>query len=113
MSVAGCAVEGEATVVLHPSHGWGGKYPDAILYETALHEAMHALYSAHHSQEGLMCIHRDCYRSLTTDGWIWHQALRLRPLDHEVFTLYGSLSHGMTKGLAEQIVKTVGGIDLP
>ena len=105
---AGCARPGE--VLLHAA-AWipnfhdlthsKVRYPAQILYENGLHEAMHALYDARHSTVGLMCIAPSCYRPLSEGETTWGRGLRLRPLDSEVFTLYGSLENDMT--LAEVV----------
>ena len=93
-AVAGCALRDEIT--LHRS-AWGlSDYPSEILYETALHEMGHALFGAIHSERGIMCIMDHCYRPLKSEGLTWSRGQRLTALDHEVYTLYGHLTYGMS-----------------
>ena len=69
-------------------------YPREVLLETMLHEALHAIFEAEHSTQGIMC--ERCYsRTVERDGWIW--PLR-PPLDDKVYSLYGNpaFTDGMT-----------------
>ena len=102
---AACALEDAVT--MKPTHRSGIPYPDEMWYERALHEALHALFRAKHSEEGLMCINADCYRPISADGVRWSRGLRLRPLDHEVYALYGNpaLRDGMTLAEVARIVQ--------
>ncbi len=105
--VAGCAIPGNAEIIVLYDSTWNGKpYPDEILYQIGLHEAVHALYHVEqHAQAGLMCVNPDCYRPL---GPRWPKALAMRPLDEEVYTVYGNplLTHYMTRQRAELIIQT-------
>ena len=73
------------------------------MYEIGLHEAMHALYAAEHTQSGIMCVEdgpkknvsRGCgaVGSYIAQPWFW--PLRLHPTQEAVYTLYGNpLLHG-------------------
>lgn len=88
-NVMGCTRKGVPIIVLHV---------DDIA--TGLHEAAHSLFYAEHTRgDGLM--------SLGTTELISPDSFILRPLDDEVYTLYGNplLNHGMSKDLVEQIVQ--------
>lgn len=82
----GCATTGEGAIVLNT--------PNVTI---GLHEAVHALYGAEHTSEDGLMFHND---DLT------RQTPLLRPVDEEVYALYGSplLTHGMNKEFVEQIV---------
>ncbi len=71
-------------------------YPDEVMYRTALHEAIHALFDGVHSEEGLMCIREGCF----TDGYaVAGGTWPIRPINHGAYTLYGhpNVEHGMTR----------------
>lgn len=93
----GCATLGQAEIVLyHPI--WDGlPHGGTVLnYDStaaALHEVVHALYGGEHSNEGLMSINANSHS--------------IRPVDHEIYTLYGNplITNGMSKELVEQIVQ--------
>lgn len=82
-----CAMPGLAQIVL--------RQDDVPL---GLHEALHALFYAEHTAEGLMSPDLGTY------------SLRHAPLEHEVYSLYGSpwLTHGMSRDTVEQIILTEG-----
>lgn len=72
------------------------QYPDEIMYRTALHEAIHALFDGGHSEEGLMCIREGCFTGgYTVAGGTWP----IRPINHGAYALYGhpNVEHGMTR----------------
>ncbi len=92
----------------HTINSAGDSFPGDMLYEDGLHEAMHTLYGAETTETGLMChaVKRYCYHSPLHDGiGIRKYALRLRPVDAEVFTLYGLLPHGMSRDEAAGIIQ--------
>ena len=124
-----CAPNLEAKIIIHPGYDlithinpdgttqttYAVVYPDEILRETALHEALHALYGARHiTGRGLMCVTDECYRN----GRIVHAyhaamnkyvalVLTMQPRDELLYTLYGNpaLTHGMSKAQAELIIQ--------
>lgn len=88
-NVMGCTGKGVPIIVLHV---------DDIA--TGLHEAAHSLFYAEH-------VPRDGLMSHGTAEFISPESFTLRPLDAEVYTLYGDplLTDGMSKELVEQIVQ--------
>ena len=102
-NAVGCAILGTPQVwmfdrIQSGTHA-GVRYPDRLLYERGLHEALHALYGATHTKRGVLCAgdDRECpSQSYRAGGWIWFSAITLEyPLDFEVYTLYGALPHDM------------------
>lgn len=107
----GCAVLGGDTIGLRRySTGPEGEQviiPARVMYEIGLHEALHALYAAEHTESGIMCVEdgpkkqvgRGCgaVGSLTAQPWFW--PLRLHPNQETVYMLYGNplLTDGMSK----------------
>ena len=96
---AGCADSGKDVVALSEFHKSGNHYPAEQVWQTALHEAGHALwYTAHTTDEGLMCHGSQCavtYR-VKEHGLNW--PLKIRELDEQVYTLFShpAIKHGMT-----------------
>lgn len=107
---AGCAVLGGDVIGLRRyAGGPDGEQviiPARVMYEIGLHEAVHALYAAEHTQSGLMCAEdgpsREATRTCGAVGayiaqpWFW--PLRLHPREEQVYTLYGNpiLENGMS-----------------
>ena len=109
LGAAGCAWEDAVT--LRESYRWAEgyiiPYPEEVLVDTMLHEAVHALYGAEHTNSGLMCNERKCYTGrVSVKGWEWPYRI-LRTLDHELYSLYGhpALKHGLTKAKAMSLVQ--------
>lgn len=108
LSWIGCAERGSrANAVTLRTSIDGIPYPSAILNDAGLHEALHVLFDADHSVAGLMCIAPNCYRSLRSGGYDWANATRLRPLDREVYKLYGNplIQDGMTLEEVARLVR--------
>ncbi len=87
----GCAKVDE--VWLWPSHVQAlGEvhYPQDYLYEVALHEAIHALFLADHTDAGIMCAPFD---RCPEEGYVEHNgyrfALIMREIDEQVYALFG------------------------
>lgn len=82
-------------------------YSPKELYETALHEAVHALWDAHHSDDGLMCSD-DCTVTGTVRWGGFIRSLGMRPLDAQVYALYGDprLEHGMSRDDVAALIVT-------
>lgn len=107
-SGSGCAERGpSANGIVVKESAYGVPFPDDILYDIGLHEALHVLFDADHSAEGPMCIKLDCYSPLYTGGVHWDRASRLTPLHEEVYKVYGNplLRHGMALARVGWIVR--------
>ncbi|MDE2801990.1 MAG: hypothetical protein OXK21_03795, partial [Chloroflexota bacterium] len=88
--------------------------PARVMYEIGLHEALHALYAAEHTQSGIMCVEDGPSRQATrtcgavgayiAQPWFW--PLRLHPREEQVYTLYGNplLENGMSKVTAALLI---------
>ena len=108
---AGCAVLGGDVIGLRRyATGPEGEQviiPARVMYEIGLHEALHALYAAEHTQSGIMCVEEGPKRrvsrtcgavgSYIAQPWFW--PLRLHPIQEQVYTLYGNplLTDGMSR----------------
>ena len=95
--VRGCA-EDDHVWLWATSATTGRAYPPEVLFEIAVHEALHALWEARHRTDGVMCKWPGCpvARSVSAGGYSWD--LKMLPSDLEFFTLYGlpALESGMT-----------------
>ncbi|MDE2885933.1 MAG: hypothetical protein OXO53_12700 [Chloroflexota bacterium] len=93
----GCA-EDDRVWLWESSATTGRAYPLEVLFEVAVHEALHALWEARHVSAGVTCEWPDCpvVSSVSVGGHSWD--LKMRPLDAELFTLFGlpALENGMT-----------------
>lgn len=93
----GCA-EDDLVWLWAMSANTGAQYPPEVLYEVAIHEALHALWEARHLPAGIMCIWPDCpvTGSVNSGGRSWD--LKMRELDGDLFTLFGlpAIENGMT-----------------
>ena len=82
---AGCAVLGEDIIGLRRyATGPEGEQviiPARVMYEIGLHEALHALYAAEHTQSGIMCVEdgpkKQVSRGLRRGGFLHSPALVL------------------------------------
>ena len=93
----GCA-EDDRVWLWAASAKTGAPYPPEVLYEVAIHEALHALWEARHLPAGVMCKWPDCpvTGSVNSEGQSWD--LKMRDLDRDLFTLFGlpAIENGMT-----------------
>lgn len=93
----GCA-EDDHVWLWESSATTGRAYPAEVLFEVAIHEALHALWEARHVSAGVTCEWPDCpvVSSVSVGGHSWD--LKMRPLDAEIFALFGlpALENGMT-----------------
>lgn len=94
----GCA-EDDRVWLWSANANTGASYPPEVLYEVAIHEALHALWEARHLSAGIMCEWPDCpvTGSVSGGGYSWD--LKTRELDGELFTLFGlpAIENGMTQ----------------
>ncbi len=95
--VRGCA-EDDHVWLWESSATTGRAYPPEVLFEVAVHEALHALWEARHVSAGVTCEWPDCpvVSSVSVGGHSWD--LKMRPLDAEMFALFGLpvIENGMT-----------------
>ena len=115
---AGCAIlEGDIIGLRRYATSAEGEQviiPARVMYEVGLHEALHALFAAEHTQSGIMCVEEGPKRrvdsscgavgSYTAQPWFW--PLRLHPIQEQVYTLYGNplLEDSMTKDAAASLI---------
>lgn len=92
--LGGLAYPGGDVMLRNRNWTVGRELPEEIVYSNGLHEAAHALFFAVHSEQGLMCIQRSCFRenleeqdSVTTWNWPWRGPVSRN--DHATFALYG------------------------
>ncbi len=84
--------------------------PAEIVCNNGLHEALHSLFYAVHSNQGLMCIEETCFdQVLTFESWDWRWRGPVTALEHAVYTMYGHpvLTDGMPKSEVESMLGTV------
>ena len=104
-----CAVHGDLRIVVRPDtgHPYFATFPDEMIYRTALHEALHALWYAEHSETGLMCSDgycRDVEKLPSESGFEWWTA-GFPDVLHEVYTLYAALPDGMDLNTVLRVVQ--------
>ncbi len=107
--IGGLAYPGGDVMLSHRNEETGQEMPEEIIYSNGLHEAVHALFFAVHSEQGLMCIQPSCLREnlqtrdefWTTWNWKWRGPLS--KTEHAVFAAYGQpmFRNGMTIGEVE------------
>ena len=96
---AGCAESGRDVIALSEFHKSGNRYPAEYVWQTALHEASHALwYAAHTPGAGLMCHGSACGATYTVKEHGLNWPMKIRELDGQVYTLFShpEIKHGMT-----------------
>lgn len=101
---AGCSRRvgsSSAQVAIRKHHRQGYVRPIEDMRETGLHEVLHVLWDAEHANGGVMCLAgggTDCEAGEVRVGNLRWPLKERRPLDMQVYTLYGhpAIRHGMT-----------------